>query len=475
MKMTSRCWMADGDRAMRSTPRRGSSSYRLLAVMIGVLAFGELSVAQYSQLIVVGDSLSDTGNVFSKSFGIAGRSPYFQGRFTNGPTYVDYLSDLFGFGAPQPSTAGGSNYAHGAARVAAPATAFTDSLVVQSTDYLNSVNGTADPHALYVVFGGGNDVRDTSLDMVVAGNQLVGIVDDLIAAGASTVVVPNVPDLGQTPEVTEFNQGAGAASTARTLLFNDTVSAGINSLSPTTPAEIIEFDLFGLFEDIIADASTGGAQFGFTNVTADCWEGGPANGLSGFGFGDGFFSAPQCANPDEYLFWDIVHPTTAAHELFAQSLFAQLTVVDADFDGNGALEVADLDLLVAEIAGGGGLLSFDLTGDGQVNLADRDAWLAEAGATNLPSANPYLLADANLDGTVDGVDFLAWNDAKFTMAAAWSTGDFNADGVVDGSDFLLWNDNKFLMADALLVPEPTALGGVWLVLAAMFWRGVRTR
>ena len=78
--------MADDDQAMRSTPRRRSHAYRLLAVMIGVLAFGEMSVAQYSQLIVLGDSLSDTGNVFSKSFGIAGRSPYFQGRFTNGPT-----------------------------------------------------------------------------------------------------------------------------------------------------------------------------------------------------------------------------------------------------------------------------------------------------------------------------------------------------------------------------------------------------
>ena len=37
---------------------------------------------------------------------------------------------------------------------------------------------------------------------------------------------------------------------------------------------------------------------------------------------------------------------------------------------------------------------------------------------NLPSGNPYLLGDANLDGTVDGQDFLIWNSNKFQNADA---------------------------------------------------------
>jgi hypothetical protein len=78
-----------------------------------------------------------------------------------------------------------------------------------------------------------------------------------------------------------------------------------------------------------------------------------------------------------------------------------------------------------------------------VDLADRDAWLAEAGAVNLPSANPYLLGDANLDGVVDGLDFGIWNAHKFTAVTAWSAGDFNATGTVDGQDFDIWNNNKF--------------------------------
>ncbi|GAH09253.1 unnamed protein product, partial [marine sediment metagenome] len=80
-----------------------------------------------------------------------------------------------------------------------------------------------------------------------------------------------------------------------------------------------------------------------------------------------------------------------------------------------------------------------LTDDGLVDLDDRDTWLAEAGGMNLGPGQAYLLGDANLDG----LDFVDWNDNKFTSLAAWCAGDFNADGVVDGLDFTIWNDNKF--------------------------------
>jgi hypothetical protein len=59
------------------------------------------------------------------------------------------------------------------------------------------------------------------------------------------------------------------------------------------------------------------------------------------------------------------------------------------------------------------------------------------------------LGDANLDGFVDGLDFIIWNDHKFTAEAAWCAGDFNADGFVDGQDFIVWNANKFTSADGM--------------------------
>ena len=86
-------------------------------------------------------------------------------------------------------------------------------------------------------------------------------------------------------------------------------------------------------------------------------------------------------------------------------------------------------------------------------------WLAVGGANN-PAAtdgNPFLIGDANLDGFVDGLDFIEWNTNKFTTVAAWCSGDFNADGFVDGLDFIAWNANKFTSSSGQsAVPEPGA-------------------
>ncbi len=129
---------------------------------------------------------------------------------------------------------------------------------------------------------------------------------------------------------------------------------------------------------------------------------------------------------------------------------------DLDFNNDGALDCADIDPLTLAIATASNDLSFDLTGDGVVNIADRDIWLAGAGAVNLLTGQPYLIGDATLDGVVDVSDFNSWNANKFTTIAAWCSGDFNADGVVDVSDFNDWNANKFTSADAMLVPEPAS-------------------
>jgi hypothetical protein len=125
------------------------------------------------------------------------------------------------------------------------------------------------------------------------------------------------------------------------------------------------------------------------------------------------------------------------------------TVLGGDFNNDGQFDCADIDALVAQIASGGNDPFFDLTGDSIVDLLDRNAWLAIAAAANGLSST-YLVGDANLDGVVDGLDFIAWNDNKFTSVAAWCDGDFNADGIVDGLDFILWNENKFQSSAAPL-------------------------
>jgi hypothetical protein len=121
----------------------------------------------------------------------------------------------------------------------------------------------------------------------------------------------------------------------------------------------------------------------------------------------------------------------------------QSNAVYGDFNNDGLYDGFDIDALVAAIAAGTHQPQFDLTGDALVNLADRDAWLTEAGGINLGPGQVYRHGDANLDGVVDGSDFGIWNANKFTSVAAWTRGDFNADSLVDGSDFGILNANKF--------------------------------
>ncbi len=59
-----------------------------------VALLSPLNSPEINQLYVFGDSLSDVGNVFRAT----GRQypaspPYFQGRFANGPVWVEYLAD----------------------------------------------------------------------------------------------------------------------------------------------------------------------------------------------------------------------------------------------------------------------------------------------------------------------------------------------------------------------------------------------
>ncbi len=161
-----------------------------------------------------------------------------------------------------------------------------------------------------------------------------------------------------------------------------------------------------------------------------------------------FTTVSQPVNLPAGLIVDVVYAPT----------MAQLRVLpNGDFNLDGNFTCADVDALTAQIAAGITLPSLDMNGDGLANNADLTLWLLRAGAINLPSGNPYLPGDANLDGVVDGSDFLAWNSHKFTPTTGWCAGNFNADSVVDGSDFLIWNSHKFLSSDQsqVAVPEPT--------------------
>ena len=125
-------------------------------------------------------------------------------------------------------------------------------------------------------------------------------------------------------------------------------------------------------------------------------------------------SAPDCAGCSGPPLGDFVH--------------------DGEVDGEHTLDSADIDELVRQIVAGTDNAEFDLSGDGVVDQADIDAWLALAGPAN-GWGGPLLRGDANCDGFVDGSDFNALAVHWGREAEGWSRGDFIADGVVDASDF----------------------------------------
>ncbi len=161
-------------------------------------------------------------------------------------------------------------------------------------------------------------------------------------------------------------------------------------------------------------------------------------------------------------------------DFLSSPMFANPFALFCDFSGNGECGVDDLNQMLAEgpvangIAVNGTNAQFDLTGDGVIDNSDVDQWLAMAAESN-GFMESYQHGDANLDGIVDGLDFLNWNAFKFQSATHWSSGDFNGDGLVDGVDFVAWNANKFQSiaslpssAGLLAVPEPT-MGIAWLL------------
>ena len=86
------------------------------AVSLGVACTP--AAAAYTSIFAFGDSLSDAGNLFSESEGTIPLAPYVDGHFSNGPTWVEDLSQMLGLGPMKPflTSNDGTNYAFGGAQ-----------------------------------------------------------------------------------------------------------------------------------------------------------------------------------------------------------------------------------------------------------------------------------------------------------------------------------------------------------------------
>jgi phospholipase/lecithinase/hemolysin len=128
---------------------------------------------------------------------------------------------------------------------------------------------------------------------------VTGAIASLAGVGAKKILVANLPDLGQLP-ATRTN-GNSASLTALTQAHNQGLRRSLKVLSQQhSDLKIATLDANTLYREAI----TKKAAFGFTNVTSAC--------VSGSG---------TCGNPAQFLFWDSIHPTTAAHRILGEAAF----------------------------------------------------------------------------------------------------------------------------------------------------------
>jgi len=290
--------------------------------------------ALFSTAAVVGASGADTGN----RCGVAADplcfpAPPYAGKSTaaNGKLYPELVAAKYGATLVS-SSAGGTNYAVGGARTGAipgdttPAT--IASLQVQLEQYLLRQSYQINASTLVIVDGSafGNNIRRALelLPTIPPANQsafVTGVVGQAAAdiysivlrtysAGARHVLLTNSSDLGLHPVIRALGPVAAGTATSMAVGFNGALAAQV---VPQLRATLSGLNLYTVdFGRISQEVNANPPAFGFANGVAPCYP---------------FFSAPSapvCASPDLYVWWDELHPTAATHSLLAQRSIAAI-------------------------------------------------------------------------------------------------------------------------------------------------------
>lgn len=252
-----------------------------------------------TELVVFGASSADAGNVYNVTGGILAAPPYWQGRFTNGPNWVDRLAGLLNVPVPGPSVLGGTNYAFGGAGTGS---GFSNACfrgicapnIGLQIEYYLATSPAISTDQLFVLQGGGNDFLNfTGLDnaMLTAYEMRVNI-ETLAAAGATNFAVTNLGLDNLSP--TKWRQ----SNNVWIDVFNAALEAHLRDLETRLGLHIARVDFHWLKSAMIASPG----DFGLTNVTDPAW-------VPGY---------PIVPNPEEYYYWDGAHPTTVVHAFLAE-------------------------------------------------------------------------------------------------------------------------------------------------------------
>lgn len=313
---------------LRSLPRspKRFSIVICAAFLVCLVAMSTSSAQAFDEMVTFGDSLSDSGNVYAATGGIIPASPpYYDGRFTNGPNYVDLLASATGLSS-DPFLKGGPNYAVGGAT----SPGFPDGLPY---DFLSQIDifrneitfGARDKptkDTLLIVFIGSNDMFQVLADALNNPDRQSAIIQEGIDSIVSNIhdglnqlkdddgfniLVPYLPNLARTPRYVQkeaTSPGTFDFVTGVCQSFNQALDEMLDSFSDIN---IIRFQTYDFMEQAIADSQA----LGFSNVSSACYTG-----------DDNFTGGGNvCADPNAHVFWDQIHPSAHSHSLLEQEMF----------------------------------------------------------------------------------------------------------------------------------------------------------
>ncbi|BFM14524.1 esterase EstA [Maricurvus nonylphenolicus] len=314
----------------------------MFGVFCGVSA--DAISSPYSELIVFGDSLLDSGQYVDPAApgsGLRFTEPDVLG--VTGQVNTQRLAELLGLGYLGPSTpldtdvVVGTNYAVGGNR--------TDEILSSIVDVDGSVvigaklgglgintrngylvdNPRIDGNTLVVISGGANDifqgaVTDAISAGIAANNLRVGM-EALSEAGANYIMYVTLPTFEYLPLATTLSATPGAAEALVGAL--DLFQVAAYEALRNTSANIIPIDLATLTTEILQNPES----YGFANLGSElyttCYRsvftgGAPCVENTTYGI--------NSANPDpsKLLFDDAVHPTSAFHQILGDLSFSLL-------------------------------------------------------------------------------------------------------------------------------------------------------
>jgi phospholipase/lecithinase/hemolysin len=313
----------------------------------------------FTSLVSFGDSLSDVG-----TYSVGSVKSQGGGKFTvNSPDakiWIELIAARMGVSAPCAAQTGLEGdpaqgysapvtnvtactaYAQGGARVTNPVGPgnralgggnavigeLTVPVATQIQNHLASHGGTFNGSEAVFVMAGANDLLMQLLDvargedpldavgaMAKAGVELAVQIRSLISAGATHVIVVNVPDVSTTP----FGQAQAEIQRELIQVMGRTFNAALRQGVEDRP-EILYVDAWARGRE----QGDHPAQYGLTNVMSPACDLSPAaNPLESALICTGANVVPGVI--DRYQFADTVHPTPYGHQLLAELVSGELT------------------------------------------------------------------------------------------------------------------------------------------------------